>query len=46
MDQITKELGVIPGWARRIFSYPQHPEWFWGPLSLSSDRYRGIFPWG
>jgi hypothetical protein len=30
----------------RIFSSPCHPEQFWGPPSLLSNRYQGPFPQG
>jgi hypothetical protein len=27
----------------RIFSSPLHPDWYWGPSSLLSNGYLGIF---
>jgi hypothetical protein len=34
----------IPGRGKRIFSTPQRTDRLWGPLSLLSNRYRGLFP--
>jgi hypothetical protein len=38
-------LGSIPGSAR-FFSSLQHPDRLWGPLSLLSNGYQGLFPRG
>jgi hypothetical protein len=38
------EVGVPVG--SRIFSSPRRPERLWGPLSLLSNGYRGLFPPG
>jgi hypothetical protein len=29
-----------------FFCLPLHPDWLWGPLSLLSDEYGGLFSWG
>jgi hypothetical protein len=33
--------GSIPG-SERLFSTPQHPDRFWGPLSLLSNGHQGV----
>jgi hypothetical protein len=39
-------VGVWVPVGSRIFSAPHHPDWFWGPPSLPSNGYEGLFPQG
>jgi hypothetical protein len=41
-----RELGVRVSVRARIFSSPLHPDRFWGPSSLVSNRYLGLLPLG
>jgi hypothetical protein len=35
--------GSIPGRGKIFFSYPQCPDWQWGPLNLVSNGLRWLF---
>jgi hypothetical protein len=40
------DRGSIPGGCWEFFSKPPRPERLWGPESLLSNGYQGLFPWG
>jgi hypothetical protein len=40
------DQGSIPGGCWEFFSKPLRPEQLWGPPSLLSNGYHGLFPWG
>jgi hypothetical protein len=39
-----QEIGVQVPVGARFSLFPRHPDWFWGPPSLLSNRYQGLFP--
>jgi hypothetical protein len=39
-------IDSIPGGGWEFLSSPRRPERLWGPLSLLSNGYQRLFPWG
>jgi hypothetical protein len=44
--QLVKKFPSFYGTRLGIFSSPPRQERLWGPLSLLSNGYQGLFPWG
>jgi hypothetical protein len=46
ISTIKLKSSDIPGGSWESFSSPPRPEMFWGPPTILSNEYQGLFPWG